>query len=163
MRNFKEGQMATPKHEVIVHCRGVNLLPNEKYKVIGASYTGYPLTKFDEKKGYDIIHLDIEGLRMYCFSADDFELVEIKYFEVQLPYYALIRAETEEEAIEIYIEYVADDETDELKDEMVELDSDMALGKFVKCLEKVEGDIPLSEVLKRFNEEDVLLIDGALD
>lgn len=162
MRKFREGHTVRPKHEVMVYGRGVNLLPSERYRVVGVSYTGYPLTKFDDKKGYDIIHLDIEGLRMYCFSADNFELVEMKYFEVQLPYYALLRAENREEVVKIYVEYIADDEDDKLIDEMIEIDSDTALGKFVRYLERVDGDISLSEVLKRFNEEDILLIDGAL-
>lgn len=86
--------------------------------------------------------------------------MKMKYFEIKEPYYALIKAESEELAIQVYVENVADDEDNTLQEEIIELGRDAALGKYVKCL---NGDMLLSVVLKEFDEaEDLLLIDGSL-
>ena len=85
--------------------------------------------------------------------------MESKYFEITEPYYALIRAKDKGEAIEIYIEQVADDEEKELNKNIKEIDGDIALGKLVKCLER---ELAVSEALNRFKNEDILLIDSNL-
>ncbi len=84
----------------------------------------------------------------------------MRYFEIREPYYALIKTKNEEECIRIYIENIADDDGT-LKDELLELGKNTALGKYVNAL---NGDILLSEAIEHFNnpETDLLLIDGSL-
>jgi hypothetical protein len=86
----------------------------------------------------------------------------MKFFEIHYPYYALIKAKSINEAINLYVEFVADD--DALEDEIKEVDRDYALAKYSRGTSEDGKDIPLKEVLEDFGNDDsmVLLIDSAL-
>lgn len=87
----------------------------------------------------------------------------MKYFEVQDPYYALIKANDKELAMKIYTEYVADDEG-ELNNEMQEIGAYDAFLKFGEGLTDGKEEMLFSEIINNFssNENTVLLIDGSL-
>ena len=55
----------------------------------------------------------------------------MKYFEVNYPYYALIKAETIEEAMDIYTECVCDDEDGNLKGNIKEVSPQYVQKMFV--------------------------------
>lgn len=82
----------------------------------------------------------------------------MRFFEVQEPYYALLKAESEDVAVEKYAEQVGDWENGELK----EVSRDYALAFTSRALSENRKPVPLKEVLHDFNNEDVviLLIDG---
>lgn len=87
----------------------------------------------------------------------------MKYFEVYEPYYALIKEESKEKAMKVYVEFVASDEGT-LKDEMYEVSRTAAWRKFCNG-ENEDGSKSLyDELVKQFNDPDnkVLLIDSAL-
>lgn len=79
--------------------------------------------------------------------------VTMKYFEIQDPYYATIKAPTKEEAVSVYIENVADDSPDEpLINEIKEISRDFALAKYARSTDE-EGEIgSLHKKLERFKE-----------
>ena len=85
----------------------------------------------------------------------------MKYFEVYEPYYALIKEESKEKAMKVYVEFVASDEGT-LKDEMYEVSRTAAWRKF--CKGENEDGSKSYELVKQFNDQDnkVLLIDSAL-
>ena len=87
----------------------------------------------------------------------------MKYFEIYSPYYALLKANTQEEAIAKYAECVADDDGT-LHEEIQEVDRDYALVKFASG--GVEGGekMLIKEMLETFKEAtpEVLCIDSAL-
>jgi len=87
----------------------------------------------------------------------------MKYFEIHSPYYALMKAETVEKAIEIYVEQVADNDST-LREEIKEVDRDYALAAFSRGGTEDGKEVPISEILKDFQSEGsaVLLIDRAL-
>ena len=87
----------------------------------------------------------------------------MKYFEINDPYYALIKAENQAEAIKIYTEYVADDDGT-LHEEIKEVDRDYALASFSRGGTEDGEEVPISEILEDFQSEvsAVLLIDPAL-
>lgn len=87
----------------------------------------------------------------------------MKYFEAHYPYYALIKDKTKEDAIKIFVEYVADDEGD-LDDEINEVSRDYALIKFSRATGEDGEVVPIVEIIEEFNDEEtsLLLIDGSL-
>jgi hypothetical protein len=87
----------------------------------------------------------------------------MKFFEIYSPYYALIKAKSVNEAINLYVEGVADDDGT-LKDEIKEVDRDYALARYSRGKSEDGKLIPLEEVLEDFSNDDsmVLLIDPAL-
>lgn len=87
----------------------------------------------------------------------------MKYFEIHDPYYALIKAKNQVEAIKIYTECVADDDGT-LREEIREVDRDYALVSFSRGRTENGKDVAISEILKDFQSEGsaVLLIDPAL-
>lgn len=92
-----------------------------------------------------------------------------KYFEFKEPFYALIKAECEKEAVGIYTEEIVG-ECDE--DEMyipVMIPYNTALGKFAKVIyetmsEEENDTYKLSDLMKEFANPNnyILLIDGDL-
>lgn len=103
---------------------------------------------------------------LYCEGSGIQEMREentMKFFEIHSPYYALLKAETQEEAVTKYTECVADNDGT-LHEEIREVDRDYALVKFASG--GVEGGekMTVKEMLKVFNENlnDVLCIDSAL-
>jgi hypothetical protein len=83
----------------------------------------------------------------------------MKYFEIHDPYYALIKAADQEEAIKIYTEYVAEDDGT-LHEEIREVDRDYALVSYSRGVTEDNEVVPIPEILKDFQSEGsaVLLI-----
>ncbi|MDO7908447.1 hypothetical protein Q5741_18765 [Paenibacillus sp. JX-17] len=87
----------------------------------------------------------------------------MRYFEIIEPYYAMIKAETEEQAIEKYVEFVADDDGS-LKDEIAELERDYALVLYSRCPAEDMRSMKTIDLLNEFQDEEpsVLIVDGSL-
>lgn len=88
----------------------------------------------------------------------------MKFFEIHYPYYALLKAESKEEALKLYVEAVCDDDGS-LKEELKEVERDYALATYGRFSKTEDGKyIPISHVLEDFknNEQMVLLIDSTL-
>ncbi len=88
-----------------------------------------------------------------------------KFYEIDDPYYALIKATYEEVAAKLYIDIVAGSESefDEIKDELKEVDMLTAIGKYYTSYEN-EVDESLEQYFEYLLEEKstVLLVDGSL-
>lgn len=82
----------------------------------------------------------------------------MKYFEFKEPYYALIRADNEEKAIELYNFEIADLYEDELC-LIKEIEEDIAFAKFLKAYTETDS---ISEMTLSFHNNDLLLVDGCL-
>ncbi len=82
----------------------------------------------------------------------------MKYFEIKTPYYALIRANNEEEAIKEYSNNI-----DIFAGDIKGISEDEAFGKFCRAdSEDYEEDVLLSTIVKEFEINNILLVDGAL-
>lgn len=89
----------------------------------------------------------------------------MKFFEVHDPYYALIKAPNEAEAIQEYVKSVADDEDSQpLKNEIVEVDRDYAVARYSRSKSEDGEEVPLGEILEDIKNDETmtLLIDGNL-
>lgn len=84
----------------------------------------------------------------------------MRYFEIHDPYYAMLKATDQDEAINKYTEFVADDEEDTLKDEIREVSRDIALIMFSRGTGEGSELKSPAELLEEFNKEeaDILLI-----
>jgi len=109
----------------------------------------YGIGTFENGPGYEEYRLALEK---------DWE-IQMKYFEIKYPYYALIKAKNKEEAIKNYTETIADDLEGNLIDEINELDKDAALGKYIA---RCDSDTSIKQALEEFDIEDILLIDADL-
>lgn len=87
----------------------------------------------------------------------------MKYFEINLPYYALMKAENKESAMKKYVEFVADDDGT-LNEEIKEVSRDYALLKFSRIYDDNKKLLPISGVIEEFNcqSNEVIVIDGGL-
>ncbi|KAA6446710.1 hypothetical protein FZC77_22355 [Bacillus swezeyi] len=87
----------------------------------------------------------------------------MKFFEVCEPYYALIKANTKEKAMKLYIETVADDDG-KLSDEMREVGQTYAAIKHGRTTGEYKELMPSDQALDEISndEEMVLIIDGGL-
>jgi hypothetical protein len=87
----------------------------------------------------------------------------MKFYEIHYPYYALLKAESKEEALKLYVEAVCDDDGT-LSQELKEVERDYALVMYSRAKTEDGKYIPAPLVLKdvREDESKVLLIDGAL-
>lgn len=87
----------------------------------------------------------------------------MKYYEIHSPYYALVKAETPEEAIATYVEYVAEDDGT-LKDEIKEVDRDYALVSYSRGKTEDNEPVSVSDIIREFQSpgSSVLLITGEL-
>ena len=87
----------------------------------------------------------------------------MKYFEVNEPYYALMKAESIEKAKKKYIEHIAEDDGT-LFENIFEVGRDYALAKFSQAPGENRKLIPIKQVLEDFHcaEYEVLIIDGNL-
>ena len=63
--------------------------------------------------------------------------------ESHYPYYALIKARDEDEAVQLYVVYVADDEDGTLREEMKEVEMDYALVMHTKAMSLENNPSPL--------------------
>lgn len=87
----------------------------------------------------------------------------MKFYEVDSPYYALLRAENEQQAKEKFVQHVGDDEG-LLDGNIKEVSRDYALAKLAQAPGENKKLIPVNEVLNVFDcgLYEVLLIDGSL-
>ncbi|MEC2105026.1 hypothetical protein [Bacillus licheniformis] len=87
----------------------------------------------------------------------------MKYYEIHEPYYALLAAEEEKKALEVYVEVVADDDGT-LKDSIKEVSRQYALGCVGDLALKNKPELSVDKFVRDFNkrENDWLIIDGAL-
>lgn len=85
----------------------------------------------------------------------------MKFFEINEPYAALIKAKSKYEAISVYNEYVADADTDT---EVEEISRDQALIRYSRGMTEDNKPSKEKELLETFNREqsDVLLITSEL-
>ncbi|QSB48788.1 hypothetical protein [Parageobacillus toebii] len=87
----------------------------------------------------------------------------MKFYEVHYPYYALLKAETKEEALKLYIDAVCDDDGS-LSQELKEVERDYALAMYSRAKTEDGKDIPIPVILEDFQDDEskVLLIDSTL-
>ncbi|MEL3959463.1 hypothetical protein NST17_20135 [Caldifermentibacillus hisashii] len=90
----------------------------------------------------------------------------MNYYEFDVPYYALIKANNGEEAVKLYIEVVAGEENkiDDILENCQLVPEYYAAAKFARSKDKDKKMIELEEVLWYLgsDEPEVLLIDGSL-
>lgn len=84
----------------------------------------------------------------------------MNYYEVEEPYYALIRAENKDVAMKEYVDVIAENDDGELSENMKEVQSDYAIAKFSRAKGEDGQEVPLHEVLQsvRSGESAVVLI-----
>lgn len=87
----------------------------------------------------------------------------MKFFEVSDPYYALIKANTKEDAIKTYIEGVADDE-ENLSKEMQEVSLEHAVKAYIHRTGFEQGFFFKDEITNHLKgrEEGIVVMDGHL-
>lgn len=90
----------------------------------------------------------------------------MNYYEITNPYYALIKAQNENEATKLYIEFVAgdDSEFDDLLKEVELVPEYYASARYARTVGEDKESIPLNEILEDLRNDDsqVLIIDSAL-
>ncbi|QHC13018.1 hypothetical protein [Bacillus velezensis] len=90
----------------------------------------------------------------------------MKFYEINDPYYALLKAEDKAEAEKIYIENVADtDDYDNFQDEEInEVSRDYALSEYKRVMKKY-GETDHHLIMETFNVPagEMLLWDGSLE
>ncbi|MCY9674650.1 hypothetical protein M5W63_19345 [Bacillus pumilus] len=88
---------------------------------------------------------------------------EMKFYEVNEPYYALIKAKNDENAMTIYTDVVADDDGG-LSEEITEVTEAYATIIYSRVNGEDNNVIPVKEVLEHLTSEEemVLIIDGSL-
>ncbi|WOH90891.1 hypothetical protein RZN08_20460 [Bacillus paralicheniformis] len=80
----------------------------------------------------------------------------MKYFEIDEPYYALIAAEDEEAAIEIYENNVAYGDEGTLKDNTKEVGRNYALGRYGNSIRQTLPGYRASEIKKNLRKEKMI-------
>jgi hypothetical protein len=90
----------------------------------------------------------------------------MKFFEVQSPYYALVKAEDEKKAIEAYRKYAPEAQEIEIK----EVERDYALVVYSAEMSQDVEKIPVHDILREFRNEydgllvfDVKILEGKLE
>lgn len=85
----------------------------------------------------------------------------MNFYEFTEPYYSLIKAENQEEAVQSYLKAVADTEEGY---EVKEVPDYYAIAKFSRCLDEFKKLVPLKEVLEQLESDstEVLMVDGDL-
>lgn len=86
----------------------------------------------------------------------------MKFFKVRDPYYALIKANTKERAIKLYLDEVAADEGDLYMKEVSAINAAVTYG--VLLAETDDAEITKVEMIENLEDEEerVLLMDGGL-
>ncbi|MGD6977773.1 hypothetical protein [Bacillus altitudinis] len=88
--------------------------------------------------------------------------MKMKFFKVRDPYYALIKANTKENAIKLYLDEVAADEGDLYMKEVSAINAAVTYG--VLLAETDDAEITKVEMIENLEDEEerVLLMDGGL-
>ncbi|MCY8517918.1 hypothetical protein [Bacillus atrophaeus] len=87
------------------------------------------------------------------------------FFEITEPYYALIKADSGEEAEKIYNENVSDtDDYEDFQEEIREVNELYALLRFSRVLDEDGTLMEISEVMREFSkdESEIIIWDGSL-
>lgn len=87
----------------------------------------------------------------------------MKYYEIHEPYYALLAADNEKKATEVYVKTVADDDGT-LRDNIKEVGHLYALAAYCKSVGYNQPYITAEKAIKAFEnrKNDILLTDGNL-
>lgn len=111
-----------------------------------------------EKRKKDLLRFVLRQNQLLNYSEIVCPL-PMKFFEVHSPYYAMIKAKTQREAIAKYTECVAEDDGS-LDDEIREVDRDYALASFSRGVSEDGEKVSIFEILLDFQSDDsaVLLI-----
>jgi hypothetical protein len=88
----------------------------------------------------------------------------MKFFKVNEPYYALIKANDKEAAIKLYEANVAENIDGEVNEDIRETSANKALVIFSRATSEDGKIIPINEILTDFESEEemILLIEGTL-
>ncbi|MGX5528583.1 hypothetical protein [Bacillus toyonensis] len=91
----------------------------------------------------------------------------MRYFEFNNhEYWVMVAAENKEKVIEVYIEEVAGESVEEVKEEgePTEITQEQALNRYIEASISVAGYLTIEEITKEFNEckNTTLLIDSSL-
>jgi len=88
----------------------------------------------------------------------------MKFFKVNEPYYALIKANDKEAAIKLYEANVAENIDGEVNEDVREISANKALVIFSRATSEDGKIIPINEILTDFESEEemILLIEGTL-
>lgn len=91
----------------------------------------------------------------------------MKYFEFDKHgYWAMVAAEDEDKAIEVYVEEVAGESIEEIEEEgePTKITRKQALNRYIESSISVAGYLTIEEITKEFNERKntTLLIDSSL-
>jgi hypothetical protein len=92
------------------------------------------------------------------------------FFEIQDPYYALVKAKDEDEAINIYVKEVAgtEAEKEEIKINTKVVSHEYAVGRFYNSYYIEHPDVVIDETLEEYfeyllkDESGLMLLDGSL-
>jgi hypothetical protein len=92
------------------------------------------------------------------------------FFEIHDPYYALIKAKDQDEAVNIYVKEVAgtEEEKEEIKIETKTVTHEYAVGRFYNSYYCEHPDVVVDETLEEYFEyllkdkSGVMLLDGSL-
>lgn len=146
----------TEEVELIVH----TLLPEVEKKIECAEYDGHDTVELIEQR--DFYQKRIPYLENMINTAK--VIGEMKYFEINDPYYAIIKARTRKEAIRVYEEHVADDEDNKLREDIHEISRDYALVHFARGTGEDMKMIKPWELLEEFNDDTpgILLVTSEL-
>lgn len=83
----------------------------------------------------------------------------MRYFEIEQPYYGLMKANNEEEAIKIYTETIADDDPDSpLIDEIKEVERDYALVVHARAVSEEGKYETIKTLLENFNDDKAAIL-----
>lgn len=87
----------------------------------------------------------------------------MKFFEVNNPYYALIKAEDVVKAMREYVKVVADDDGT-LSEEIRSVDRDYSIARYSRVKSEDGKEMSLMEILNDLNSDEnmVLIVDGVL-
>lgn len=88
----------------------------------------------------------------------------MNFYEVEEPYYALIKAENKAVAMKEYVEVIAEDEEGNLLENMKEVQADYAIAKYSRAYSEDGKQVPIHEVLHdlRNDKSFVLIFDASL-
>lgn len=89
----------------------------------------------------------------------------MRFYEVHDPYYALIKAKSTHNAVNLYVNTVADDDSNNpLINNITEVEREYALVRFSRTFGEDTIEVPIKDVLDDFQNEieQVLIIDGSL-
>ncbi len=88
----------------------------------------------------------------------------MNYYEVEEPYYALIKAENKTVAMKEYVDVITEDDDGQLSDNMKEVKSDYAIAKYSRAYSEDGNQVPFHEILQdlRSDRSFVLIFDANL-